>query len=389
MADIVAPGSEATAIGGAAKPARRPWDDPAALPLVRFENITKRFGTFTAVDQLSLDIHDGEFFALLGPSGCGKTTLLRLLAGFETPNEGRVLLAGKDLKSVPPYRRPVNMMFQSYALFPHLTVAGNIAFGLKQDGMAKADVAARVREMLALVRLDGFAARKPDQLSGGQRQRVALARALAKRPKVLLLDEPLAALDRKLREDTRFELIDLQARLGLTFVIVTHDAEEAMTVADRIAVMEHGRIAQVATPAEIYERPRSRFVADFIGDVNLIEGGLASVETTGVAIEAAVGRLTATEAGDSKLGGRVWLAVRPEKIRIALSRPADAPNCVSGRVVDVGYLGDFSAYKVRTHAGLILKVAVPNLTRLVERPIGWNDQVWLSWPPDAGIVLTR
>jgi putrescine transport system ATP-binding protein len=379
---------EGEAIRGV-KPARRSATDPAVPPLVRFEAVTKRFGTSTAVDRLSLDIHEGEFFALLGPSGCGKTTLLRLLAGFEMPNEGRVLLAGKDLSAVPPYRRPVNMMFQSYALFPHLTVAGNIAFGLKQDGLAKTDIEARVREMLTLVRLEGFAQRKPDQLSGGQRQRVALARALAKRPKVLLLDEPLAALDRKLREDTRFELIELQSRLGLTFVIVTHDAEEAMTVADRIAVMKDGRIMQVASPLEIYERPNSCFVADFIGDVNLFEGGLSSVAPQGVVIESAAGRLAASDAGDAKSGARVWLAVRPEKIRIGLERPADAANCVSGQVVDIGYLGDFSAYKIRTHTGLLLKAAVPNLTRLTERPIGWNDQVWLSWPSEAGIVLTQ
>src|SRR2546430_6248822 len=245
--------------------------------LVSFDQVTKRFGDSTAVDGLSLDIHEREFFALLGPSGCGKTTLLRLLAGFETPDAGRVMLAGQDLAGIPPYRRPVNMMFQSYALFPHLTVAGNVAFGLKQDRLPKDEIAARVEEMLALVQLTGFAARKPDQLSGGQRQRVALARSLAKRPMVLLLDEPLAALDRKLREETRFELKELQRRLETTFVIVTHDQDEAMAVADRIGVMNQGKLAQVGTPAEVYERPNSRWVAGFVGGVNLIEGRVTAV----------------------------------------------------------------------------------------------------------------
>ena len=361
-----------------------------AQPLVRFEQVTKRFGGFTAVDRVSLDIRQGEFFALLGPSGCGKTTLLRMLAGFETPNEGRILLDGADDSAVPPYRRPVNMEIQSYALFPHLTVAGNVAFGLKQDGLPRAEIDAQVKEALALVKLQDFAARKPDRLSGGQRQRVALARALVKRPRVFLLDAPLAALDRKLREDTQFELMDLQDRLGLSFIIVTHDQEEAMTMADRIGVMNQGRLAQVATPAELYEQPNSRWVADFIGDVNLIEGRLAEAATVGVVIESASGRLRAAPFADAQVGATVWLAMRPEKIRISLQPPSTADdNCVAGTVSDIGYLGDTSVYKVRLDSGQQMKASATNLTRLLARPIGWDARVWLSWPPDAGVVLTR
>jgi putrescine transport system ATP-binding protein len=377
-------------------PVRRqfaPWADSQARPYIRFEGVTKRFGNFSAVDNLSLDIYEREFFALLGPSGCGKTTLLRMLAGFETPNEGRMLLDGQDISHIPPHRRPVNMMFQSYALFPHMTVEGNIAFGLKQDRMAKADIAARVAEMLRLVKLEPFASRKPHQLSGGQRQRVALARSLAKRPKVLLLDEPLGALDRKLREETQFELMDIQEQLGTTFMIVTHDQEEAMTVADRIAVMDQGRLVQVATPAEIYEHPSSRYVADFIGDVNFLAGTVARAGEGEVELrsdEIGCPIIVAQESVDAAVGDQAWLAIRPEKMRISLDRPADSSaNCMTGEVWDIGYLGDLSVYRVRLDSGHIIKATVTNQTRLVQRPITWEDKVWLSWVRDGGVVLTR
>jgi putrescine transport system ATP-binding protein len=367
-----------------------PWADPGARPLVRFDAVTKRFGGVVAVDRLSLDIYEGEFFALLGPSGCGKTTLLRMLAGFETPDGGEIRLADADIAHVPPYRRPVNMMFQSYALFPHLTVAGNIAFGLKQDRLPRPKIAARVAEMLALVKLDGFANRKPHQLSGGQRQRVALARSLAKRPKVLLLDEPLAALDKKLREETQFELMDLQARIGTTFVIVTHDQEEAMTVAHRIAVMDRGALAQVATPRELYEQPNTRWVAGFIGDINLLEGTVIRVDGAGLAIMGERGRYRVAPAGDVAAGQKVCVALRPEKLRLTAVAPVSvAENCLAGRVHDVAYLGDISLYKIMLDDDSIMTVSLANASRTVERPIGWDDKVWITWAPDAGVVLTR
>jgi putrescine transport system ATP-binding protein len=356
--------------------------------LVTFADVTKRFGSFTAVDGLTLEIQENEFFALLGPSGCGKTTLLRMLAGFETPDTGRVLLAGEDLAGVPPYRRPVNMMFQSYALFPHLTVAGNVAFGLKQDRLPKAEIAARVDEMLALVQLSGFAGRKVDQLSGGQRQRVALARSLAKRPKVLLLDEPLAALDRKLREETRFELKELQTRLRTTFVIVTHDQDEAMTVADRIAVMNRGRVVQAGAPVEIYERPNCRWVAGFVGDVNLIEGQVAEVYPSFVRFEAGALRLRLPHADVAP--GPAAVALRPEKIRISHAVPeGEIENGAAGSVTDIGYLGTLSIYKVRLDGDLTLKAAVVSAARDAARAIHLNDRVWLSWAGEAGVLLTE
>jgi putrescine transport system ATP-binding protein len=374
-----------------AKRGFEPWADRNAQPLLRIEAVSKRFGDFVAVDQLSLDVFQGEFFALLGPSGCGKTTLLRSIAGFERPSAGRILLDGVDLAPVPPHRRPVNMMFQSYALFPHLTVEANVAFGLKQEGLPKTEIAGRVADILALVKLEAFGRRKPHELSGGQRQRVALARSLVKRPRVLLLDEPMAALDKKLRGETQFELMDLQRRLGLTFIIVTHDQSEAMTVADRIAVMDRGRLMQVAPPAEIYERPGSRWVADFIGNVNLFEGRVGDTEAT---IEGtALGRLRVAANIHAEPGSAVWVAIRPEKIRLdryeaAVAQP-DAENSVVATVVDIGYLGDLSLYKLRTEAGVPLQAAIANIGPLTARGIGCNDQVWLSFAPEAAIVLNR
>jgi len=366
-----------------------PWNDPSAKPYISFKNVTKKFGDFTAVDNLSLDIYNREFFALLGASGCGKSTLLRMLAGFEQPTTGEIVLDGQNLSGTPPYRRPVNMMFQSYALFPHMSVEKNIAFGLRQDGMPKAEIDDRVAQMLKLVKLEQFAKRKPNQLSGGQRQRVALARSIAKRPKVLLLDEPLGALDKKLREETQFELMDLQQSLGLTFVVVTHDQEEAMTMADRIAVMSHGKVVQVATPAEIYEAPNCRFVADFIGDVNILDGNVTSAQSgiVEIAVDSALTLRTASSEAPAA-GSRASLAIRPEKLRVTPRPPANASvNATEGEIWDIAYLGDMTVFHVKLKSGQVLKASSLNAVRAVEEPFAYDQNVWVSFDENAGVLL--
>jgi len=365
-----------------------PWTDAHARPLLRIEDLSKRFGAAIAVDRLSLDVHEGEFFALLGPSGCGKTVLLRSVAGFEHPDTGRVLLDGVDLAAVPPYRRPLNMMFQSYALFPHLDVEANVGFGLKQDGLPKRDIAERVADMLAMVKLEGLGRRKPHELSGDQQLRVALARTLVKRPRVLLLDEPLAALDRKLRDQACFELMELKRRLNLTVVIATQDQSGAMIVGDRVGVMDRGGLMQVATPAKIYEQPNSRFVADFVGEVNLLEG---RVGDDGFSVEAtAAGRLRVAAKIDAVPGATVFAAVRPEKLRIHREPPSPPPdNCADGIIIDIGYLGDLTIYKLRLADGTTIKATVTNAGRIAAHTIGRDERVWVSFAPEAAVVLTR
>ncbi|MEL6280227.1 MAG: ABC transporter ATP-binding protein [Pseudomonadota bacterium] len=381
----------ATSAGKSKTGCAAPWLDADARPHLKLIGLRKTFGDAVAINDISLDIYAQEFFALLGPSGCGKTTLLRMLAGFETPDEGRIELDGQDIADVPPYERPVNMMFQSYALFPHMSVAKNIAFGLEQEGMAKSAVKDRVDEMLSLVKLEPMAHRRPHQLSGGQRQRVALARALAKRPKLLLLDEPLGALDKKLREETQFELVNIQEELGLTFVIVTHDQEEAMTVSTRLAVMDHGRLAQVGEPHEVYEAPSTRYVADFLGDVNFFEGVIADVGEDGavIASEESSTPFRASRAQQGAPGGSVTLALRPEKLRIERADTPEAPteNMLEGVVEDIAYLGDMSIYRVRLSSDRIIKVARTNRVRTLTETITWEDKVRMSWDAGAVVVL--
>ena len=371
---------------------RPAWLDPEAKPFIQIENVSKHFDEFPAVNDVSLDIYKGELFSILGGSGCGKTTLLRILAGFEQPSSGRILIDGVDMTAVPPYDRPVNMMFQSYAIFPHMSVEDNVAYGLKKEGLPKNEVRSRVADMLGLVQLTEFARRKPGQLSGGQRQRVALARALVKRPKVLLLDEPLAALDKKLREHTQFELMDIQDRTGVTFIIVTHDQEEAMTLSTRIVVMHEGRFIQCGTPKEIYEYPVSRYVADFFGTINLFEGMVSRVDGESVTVkcDGVNADIKAKSADGINRSDQLTVAVRPEKISISKEPPgADTAAALKGVVWDLGYYGNLSIYRIKIDAGMIVQVSTQNRVRSAERNLEWDDEVYLSWDIHSSVVLTE
>jgi putrescine transport system ATP-binding protein len=362
---------------------------PAAdAGFLQIRNVVKDFGGFKAVDNVSIDIARGEIFALLGSSGCGKSTLLRMLAGFETPTAGQIILNGTDMAGRPPYERPMNMMFQSYALFPHLTVWDNIAFGLQREGLAKDAIAERVDAMLKLVQLGSFAKRKPHQLSGGQQQRVALARSLAKQPLVLLLDEPLGALDKKLREQTQIELVNIIESVGVTCVMVTHDQEEAMTMASRIAIMSEGRFLQVGAPADVYEMPATRFVADFIGNVNLMDGRLSVDEPDHAIIDSADCRHYVGHGISGAEGMAVTVALRPEKIHLSRQQPADAFNTAQGTIKELSYFGSFTVYHVQLASGAMLKISQANVQRYRDDALTWGDTVWAHWPRSAHVVLT-
>jgi putrescine transport system ATP-binding protein len=371
----------------------RPWMDPDAEPFIKVQSVSKHFGDFVAVDTVDLDIYKGELFSLLGGSGCGKTTLLRMLAGFETPSTGTIHIDGVNMNDVPPYERPVNMMFQSYALFPHMTVENNVAYGLKRDGMPASEIVLKVEEVLAMVELTRFRKRKPHQLSGGQRQRVALARSLVKQPKVLLLDEPLGALDKRLREQAQFELMNLQDQLGITFVVVTHDQEEAMTLSTRIAIMDNGRFMQIGTPTEIYEFPESRLVANFIGNANMFEGRVTENGPDHVVVlsKEADCEFYIDHGLSIQEGSKVWVALRPEKIVISKQAPeGGTANTLKGMVQGIGYLGGTSTYRVQVRDKLI-EITSPNQNRPKDGnpPIDWDEEVYLSWEASSSVVLSK
>jgi len=376
-----------------------PWQDPDVKPFIEIKEVTKKFGDFQAVRGVSLSIYKGEFFSLLGGSGCGKTTLLRMLAGFETPTSGNILIDGKDITHLPPYKRPVNMMFQSYALFPHMNVYKNIAFGLQQEGVSSAEIKDRVEESLSLVQMSGYDKRMPEELSGGQRQRVALARSLIKKPQLLLLDEPLAALDKKLRERTQFELVNIQEKVGITFVMVTHDQEEAMTMSSRMAIMQEGLIRQIGMPHDVYEYPSSKFTAEFIGNTNIFKGIVVEDEHNHSLVESPETELPLylNHGAPLPLGSEVFVSIRPEKVRIAKVKSdhpsASGPgnhNCAKGIVKEIGYLGDMSIYHVElTHSGKRVQAAMPNQKRLSERDVSWDDEVYIYWKAENGVILTN
>jgi putrescine transport system ATP-binding protein len=382
--------TSATMAASPSRAASKPpiWNDRQATPYIDIESVTKKFGDFVAVNDVSLKVYRGELFCLLGGSGCGKTTLLRMLAGFEQPTAGRISIDGVDMTGIPPYERPVNMMFQSYALFPHMSVEQNVAFGLKQDGVPRAEIATRVADMLNLVKLTQFAKRKPHQLSGGQRQRVALARSLVKRPKLLLLDEPLGALDKKLREHTQFELVNLQEQLGVTFIVVTHDQEEAMTLASRIGVMDAGRIVQIGTPKDIYEYPNCKLVAEFIGNINVFQGQMTEDEPDHVRITSSEmeGTIYVNHGVSAASDAVVWAAIRPEKVQLSVEPPQQPDNFTRGVVKEIAYMGDMSVYLVQLSTGKMMRVTQPNAYRHAD-DITWDQQVYLHWHASSPVVL--